>query len=168
MHADVSQSEGLNTFLPSRLKTAPTGKPMIIAIDPGGTTGVAVRLDTGVCVTATYSDYGEGNKFEFWRFLQNNTTPRETIVVCERFYAGGRIGSPGENTLQLIGAIKAICWLRPVDLVMRTPQQRLAWTTEARKQLQATRLPFVIHEMDSLAHLLSYEWQQSKKVGAKR
>mgnify|MGYP001572094190 CR=1 FL=1 len=138
-------------------------KPIRIAIDPGGSTGVSVRLDDGDFMTATFSDYGEGHGFEFYKFLRGNVKDKDQIVICERFYGGGRIGQPGESTLQLIGAIKMFCFLAQVDLIMRTPQSRLSFITPSRKELQKKRLPFTEHEMDSHAHLLSYEYELAHK-----
>src|SRR3990167_8557747 len=124
----------------------------IIAIDPGGTTGLATRATYGgqtdlkVCVTETREEL-----FEFIHSVH------PTTIIIERFATAGRLSKDGLYTIELVGGVKALCFDHKIPLIIHTPQQRKAWLHLAEAWLVGHYPDHTEHELDALAHLLCYE-----------
>lgn len=121
---------------------------IILAFDPGGTTGIAI-----------YADYGEHLTVETL-----TKTARETpewldhfgvvdVVIVERFATAGLLSKYGLETIDLVGQIKGWCLARKIQCVVQSPQSRKAWLNDAEFFDKKKR---VIHEIDALSHLLQY------------
>ncbi len=114
----------------------------VLAIDPGQTTGIALKLK-GKYITCVLN-----TPEEVWEFVNKLHWDQ---VICENFTTAGRISSYGLLTVRIIGGIQALCWKQHIQLTMRMPQHRYS------KQKQAATMATVIHEQDALAHLLAWE-----------
>lgn len=125
---------------------------MVIAIDPGVTTGIAIKAE-GRYITTIHRD-----RFEVWKLL--SAASSEATIVIEDF-GTNIINTNGLYTVRMIGAVQAIAWLRGCTLVMQRPQFRKPWLNQAKEMLLNEK-PFVIHEVDALAHLLGWEYANSR------
>lgn len=119
---------------------------LVLALDPGIHTGVAFRLDDIYTLT---KDSPEG---VFSLICDNNWD----AVVYESFYTGNRINKYGLATVKLIGGIEALCWNRKINTYERPPQAKIAFISEAKRYVSRE------HEVDALAHLLSWEYKYAK------
>lgn len=129
---------------------------MIMAIDPGGTTGVAFHADQSeggkgylTCVTHTPD--------ELWNLFEFGGKHPE-VVICEDFQTGNRINPIQHYTIRLVGGIQALCSFLQVPLYMQSPQNRKAFLKDAEDILKRDGRKFMEHEKDALAHLLRWEW----------
>lgn len=127
-------------------------KSMVLAIDPGGTTGLAARglsdLEPTTMTTATPE--------ELWDYVMRFEW---TTVVCERFSAQV-ISKYGLYTVRLIGGVEALCRVKQIPFVLRTTQNRKAYMDEAHAHLMKVGRKFVDHQTDALAHLLAWEHRE--------
>ncbi len=117
----------------------------IISIDPGGTTGLAVSVG-GEVATCTETD-----PEIVWSMCQ-----RFDVIVIERFATSGMMSRYGLWTIELVGGVRAIAYLHNKQLFIHSPQERYAYQQIAHKMLLDRKVPFVIHEEDSTAHMLAY------------
>lgn len=120
----------------------------IIAIDPGATSGIAIRLETRpdyVTTTVTTPQ-------DVWTYI---TALLWDAVVIERFATSSRISKYGLLTVEIVGGVRALCHALKLNYVQHTPQTRLAFQAQAKTILKGRSV--VIHEVESLAHLLAYE-----------
>lgn len=118
----------------------------LIAIDPGGTTGIAVRvgdMQPVTCVTKTPD--------ELWDFL---SAGKFTHCVIEDFQAN-RVDRHMIYTIRLVGGVEASCRLLGIELKKHTPQDRYPFRKEAEEFLRGSKA--VIHERDALMHLFRWE-----------
>lgn len=121
------------------------GYKTTLSIDPGGTTGIALRLSDGSIMTSICK-----TPEELWDFI---TSPGIEQVVYERF-AARHIDTNGLYTVRLCGGIEAVCYLLEIPCKGQQPQQRRPYLQDA----QALRKPrTMVHELDALAHLLCWE-----------
>lgn len=133
---------------------------MLLAIDPGGTTGYAVRFNFGDTVTGTTTD-----PEQVWSLVREASGGAESTVIIERFATAGMLSRYGLHTIELVGGVRALCWEYSIKLVERQPQQRRAWQKQAEELLRAQgrkrggctdEKTYMIHEEDALAHLLAW------------
>lgn len=87
-------------------------------------------------------------------------------IAIETFIGMGYLSKYGIETMELIGAIKYYCLLHDVEMVRRTNVQRAHQMPEAikllRERYSGTKYRFENHEIDALAHLLSWEKYESR------
>lgn len=121
----------------------------VIAIDPGITTGVAVRYPDD-----TIQTFVDKSRRSIVLFLKAATPD---YVVIERFATSGRLSSFGLETIELVGMVEATCWLFDIPLHVATPIMRKPCQAIAKNLLKQIGLDFTIHEEDALAHLLAFE-----------
>ena len=133
----------------------PTKGKYILALDPGGTTGIAIRLQDGAWDTSTTRD-----PQELWTFF---TSTKPDAVVFELFSTMGRVDKYMLHTVELVGGIKALCHALDIDGYAHVPQNRYGFLEAAEDMLRARRRPFVVHEKDALAHLLAWEYRMANK-----
>lgn len=134
----------------------------VLAFDPGGTTGVALRDHDGSITTCTV-----GRPQEAWDFIQEGLD----VVVYERFASSVATSHDALYTIEIIGGIQALCHRLRIPIVRHEPQNRKAWLDEARDIVHDARrvagVPLgklVVHEIDALAHLLCHEALGSRIV----
>ncbi len=118
---------------------------MILAIDPGVTTGWAV-LNGGEITT------GNIRTPDSLAGLIGEIACAHGTVVVENFIGGGYRTKESAETLQVLGFVRYYCaWLR-VPCIVQVPQRRLPYVSQARDLLPPTSR----HGVDALAHLLAY------------
>src|SRR3990167_418616 len=127
---------------------------VLLAIDPGGTTGLALRTDT---LLSTFTTKDPVDVWEILVGIKKSEAPHIQIII-ER-YAGIFIDKHGLATVEIVGGVTAICTILHLHLARRTPVQRIPKKEEARELLLIVkgRGNFLDHEVDALAHLLKWE-----------
>lgn len=131
--------------VPQRLAVPATGKT-ILSIDPGGTTGVAVRYPNGDWMTCNAS-----TPSELWDFF----TERPDEVVFEVFSTGGRVDHWMIYTIELVGGMKALIYGLNLHGFAHSPGFRYTHMAQAEALLRGQQ--HTPHEVDALAHLLAHE-----------
>lgn len=120
---------------------------LYLAIDPGGTTGIAMRLND------TYETIVCDEAIQLWSIVTG--TPWDAVVYED--FKAQQISKYGIYTVQLIGAIRALCWVNGVSCYTHEPQQRKPYLPKARAWLSVQHRAWQGHEMDALAHLMMFE-----------
>lgn len=120
---------------------------MILAIDPGITTGMAIKKDGEYIVDST-------KELEHvYKVIVSARNDLE-LVLIEDFTTGGRINAYGLHTVRVIGAVEALCWYFGIDYVIRTPISRYQGQAKARGlKPKGTNA----HEFDALCHIVAWE-----------
>lgn len=124
----------------------------IVAIDPGAHVGIAIREDDGtLSVGMIHNNIG----VVAGKILDLNPD----VIVVERFATGGRLSRYGHETIEIVGVCRGLAYACVSKFVIQTPQFRIAFMAEARKQIGkgATQ-----HAYDALAHLLSWEYHNAQ------
>lgn len=121
-----------------------------LALDPGGTTGVAIRLADGRVMTTAVTQASE-----LWDFFAEANRPEQ--VIFEVFNTAGRVDKHMIHTMELVGGIKALCYALRIPGYAYSPQHRYAFKTDAEKILKSLKRRYVVHELDALSHLLAHE-----------
>lgn len=132
----------------------------VLAIDPGGTTGIAVLLPNGELLTTTFRTIKgsapprktvEFVPTEFFKFLQ---ATKWQLIIVEGFFADNMINNFGLYTIQLIGAIKMFGHLTKTAVYVQPPQYRYSSKKRMTEVLKGRNV--VIHERDATCHLLAF------------
>lgn len=131
----------------------------LLAIDPGGTTGLAMQLNSPdrqqrLVKTAT-TDTPE-------QLFDIVAEYKWDAVIIERFVTAGRMSKYGLYTIELVGGVRALCHAYGVPFQVRQAQNRKAFQDVAHNFLMNSGVKFVDHEEDALAHLLSWKDVQTK------
>lgn len=122
----------------------------ILAIDPGGTTGIATHTSSGYTTLITKNDEA------LFDLILKTTWD---IVIVENFVAQ-LIGHDGLATVRLVGAVQALCYARNIKCIVQMPNDR-TWMIRNGTVAKFIRPHSVIHERDALAHLLNWEAKNS-------
>lgn len=131
----------------------PKGADRIIAVDPGGTTGVVVVAD-GVTSWFQFPDAGE---FVFWmsRELARGQGHYDTWIVCESWQGRGGAMTAQYDAQNIIG------WLwghvriyQQASLHMQSPGDR-TWTTPAKLKAAGVNPP-VDHAKQAARHAIRF------------
>lgn len=138
-------------------KSPPEGKPFdgsILSIDPGYSTGVAVRIDGKLMTSVVYEN-------DVLSLIDNMD-----FVIVEDFNTAGRISAPGLRTKELCGMIQGYCIAKGISYVVVTPQAKFTFMNHVYDNYLGpgkliTKSRDQEHECDSLAHLLSWEWRRT-------
>lgn len=149
-----------------------------VSIDPGLSTGLAVRLKNG----DFWTDTVRGSEDTFKRIVHMLDSHSPEAVVIETFLGIQRMSAFGIETIELIGAIKGQCVLRNVPIHRQTPAYRKMAEREATAMLDTRMLAlnaasaaapggtklfgYTDHEVSSLAHLLMFERALAKRIGS--
>lgn len=133
-----------------------------MAVDPGGTTGVAFRLPNNeIYLTTTMTDK------DLWAWFEPGQA-KPDYVVCEEWQYFDNIARPaGVYTASLVSSLRGICHVLGITFVARTPQSRLPGMAEATSWYKRYRKKRTVnkqdsHEIDALAHLLTFEAQHAR------
>ncbi len=128
------------------------------AIDPGPHTGLAFVVNEN-----EYRTYTLTGKEEVWSFLALLENKCDSIIV-EVYSTANRVSKYGIQTIEIIGGVDAFCAITGRKCVRRQPQQRKAFIDKARAYLHNTnKSEFTEHEVDALAHLMSWEHENETK-----
>ena len=117
----------------------------ILAIDPGQSIGIAVKI-AGSYNTCTLREA----KDLYALILSHNWG----VVVYEKFISSGMISKFGLYTIELVGAIQALCTEHNINCCMHTPIMRKTFQQDAKAKASSK----VDHEVDAMAHLLKWEY----------
>lgn len=132
---------------------------MIIAIDPGGTSGIAMREHDDSLSYIQLHKPGEVYEF-LWRMLGSWKGEIVEAIVCENFTTAGRISKDGLHTVRIIGGVQAIGIIKGVPVYTPEPSQRKMCKDEAERL--APKGYELRHQRDALMHLLAYEYRKSQ------
>ena len=121
-----------------------------MAIDPGGNTGIATKID-GIYNTTTTP-----LPDDVFSWVNNGDWD---VIIYEDFNTGGNISRDGQHTLKLIGGILALCWRKDIKPYRQMPQERMAFLSRANSILKASTTKTTNHDKDALAHLLKWEYE---------
>lgn len=149
----MSASDVVKSYSVHRIETLQSTK-RLIAIDPGGNTGVAIRFNNDYFVhTLTNPD-------EVFRYIVQD---KWDAVIYEDFNTGGNISKDGQHTLKVIGGILALCWDQGFKVYRQMPQDRMAFMARANDLLKGRYIKVTNHDKDALAHLLRWEYSHLKE-----
>ena len=128
-----------------------------MAIDPGGTTGLAFRMPDGSITTCK----AQTDQQVYDYFLGDIHKP-EQVVLEEWSYFSGKVTPAGNLTADICAGIRALCYVLGIPLALRTPGMRQPRQPEAEAWYKKTHhvksiLKIHSHECDALAHLLTWE-----------
>ena len=132
---------------------------MIIAVDPGATTGLAWCDDMA---SDEYSTSVTRDAEELWQLV---CLPGVTDVVVEDFQTAGRISKYGLQTVRLVGGLEALSYKVGFTIHVRMPMHRYSQMKVAKKMAPSgtkTRR----HEVDALAHLLAWKMETEELAEA--
>lgn len=140
---------------------------LVLAIDPGQTTGMACKPGT------------EGREYDTWHstsdaeVLQWIMDNKPDLVIFERFATSGRLSRYGLQTIELVGKVQGVCYALGIEIKRQVPGQRKAfmheaflycgWSFNDTGGMVRGRTGRVVHEADALGHLLCYEYMEAKK-----
>lgn len=131
---------------------------ILMAVDPGGTTGLAYRVEIeGVF---HYITTNEADKRELYKLILEQ---KPDLLIVEQF-ASWQINHHGLHTVELVGGIEAICWTNDIRCVRRTPQHRYPGVARATATLDATGKKYTEHQKSALAHIYAWEKYTSANV----
>lgn len=124
----------------------------LVAIDPGRTTGIAMR--DGDKLSTSYTQDIEAVLYI--------VMTADTVV--QEDYIGQLISSDGLFTVRLIGIIEGVCWEKDIPLYIQRNAERKAQLHVAKQLLQYPNRSTKIHEVDALAHLLRFEYNTERGI----
>lgn len=127
---------------------------MILAIDPGETTGIAACMTSyDTCTLTTHE--------EVWDYVElMGVGPDHNQIVIERFISQAHLSKYGLRTIELIGGVKALAWQKKIPIALQTPAQRIPFEPRAREILKAVHKKYITdHEVSALAHLLCWRYK---------
>lgn len=141
----------------------------LIAIDPGGTTGVATLIDNKYAVTTIRCfNHIENKRIEWvdtqllWTFVREGGWDH---VVIEGYATPGLISKDGIATIEIIGQLRYICEYHQIPYTIQYPLERHAAikTGDAAKIMleQVGKKRYPSHELDAMAHLVTYLRRQT-------
>lgn len=128
-----------------------------MAIDPGGTTGLAFRMPDKQIVTCKATTQEQVYDY----FLGDIKLP-EQVVLEEWQYFDGIVTPAGNHTADICAGVRALCYVLRIPLALKSPQARFPKQRQAQewyKQTYRVKTLYKIHshECDALAHLLAWE-----------
>lgn len=128
-----------------------------MAIDPGGTSGLAFRMPNGQVLTAKAQTFEQVLDY----FLGDIQRP-EQVVLEEWNYFSGHVTPEGSLTADICAGVRGVCYVLNIPLALRSPgaRQPMQKTAEAwykKEKQRKSLLKIDSHECDALAHLLTWE-----------
>lgn len=132
----------------------------ILAIDPGISTGVAIKTARGEYLMLVVTE-----PVKLWDIIEAH---KPGTIVVENFASGGLISRDGQATIRLVGAMELAAYITGASLVLQSPQERYPQMDNARAMLKQRGKTPISHEVDSLSHLLLYEHRLANGLKIKR
>lgn len=132
---------------------------MHLAVDPGLNTGIAFRFNNqawGTLTIPNMPDAAERLQLVLDTILERVSDGCDGIVI-EAFVTMGYLSKYGIETIELVGALKAVCKIYSVPFAKQMPIQRMSMERTAHDMLKSRGGRFTDHEVSALAHLLYYE-----------
>lgn len=130
----------------------------ILAIDPGGTTGIAIRSELGEIYTCVMK-----SPEEVYTLINPGSVDH---IICENFKAQ-TISKYGLHTVRIVGGAYALAIKFGIGYTLHQPQDRYPFLTDAKQILDERRRtlkqPYMEHEKDALAHLLRWEHDHKQR-----
>lgn len=146
-----------------------------IAVDPGPHIGIAIHIcdKPPEDITTHWVRQGpdeyhmvmEMEPVKLWDIVQHH---KPDTIVLENFASSGLISRDGQSTIRLVGAVELMAYITGASLVLQSPQERYGQMDNARQMLKAIGHKLVSHEVDSLAHLLTYEDRLARGIKIRR
>lgn len=124
---------------------------VIMGVDPGKTTGIAILDVESDKVFSTAVMTVEA-------LVGCILTGHPTVVVVEDYVGSGPRSAEAIRTLKLVGIVVGACEALRIPYSVRPPQVRLPHVAASRARLPRRS----IHERDAFAHVLSYREQQRR------
>lgn len=112
----------------------------LIAIDPGGTTGIAIYDPISNCIGTAAVNI---DNVIFVVDHAHKNMPFDGIVI-EPFRTAGRLSKYGLETIDLVGQLKGWAYCNNVPVTLYPPQSRKAWMENDEP---------TPHQQDAKAHL---------------
>lgn len=122
--------------------------PEVLAIDPGGTTGLFVSSGTGPVEAHEYKPDDAAD------FIHEYVRNRGVLVVCESFVPRPGVRTWQPDALYLIGYAMHSCRQEEVDFRLQTPAQAKKFATDAKLKHLGWWWPGHGHAMDAARHAL--------------
>lgn len=126
---------------------------MIVAIDPGGATGIATLSPNGSFSTSTVEDGFDG--MSDWLRTFGPTWGLDAVVI-ENFVPRGGALSIQLDALHIIGAVKHLCRQHVVPFVIQTPTQAKSFASNNHLKAVGWYTVGADHERDAARHMLVY------------
>jgi hypothetical protein len=133
---------------------------MILAVDPGGVTGIAWAIETPA---GWQVDGGEvpGGRFGFYDFFDHAVEAGRNIkaIVCEDFIVTAATAKKTQqpDAMRVIGYLEAWARKHGVRLKLQTPSQAKSFSTNAKlKHFGWYQSSTGGHRNDAMRHLLRY------------
>lgn len=124
----------------------------IVALDPGGTTGVTVLDEVGDAWTMQLGP--EDHHLELYKLL---TSWEPDVVVCESFmYRQNDRTGIKLNSVEYIGVAKLWCQTNNKKFVLQTPAQAKGFVTDEKLKLLNFFARAQRHANDATRHLVYY------------
>ena len=132
---------------------------IILGIDPGGTTGLAINID------GKYQTWVQPDKRELFEFILS--TPIEVIVIEQFITSIIHSHKYGIYTAEIVGACEALAFVKNIPFHRRTNHQRLPFVARATTIIKTNNRgrSYEDHEVAALAHLLG--WERYNEVKAR-
>lgn len=139
---------------------------VVVAIDPGETTGFTVYYPWEECTTIHHYQLETKTVEQGWEALEEHW-PRpidckgyQIIVVCEDYkvYAWKSTDHSWNklHTSQFIGAIRILCYQKTIPIVFQMAGQAKGWATDEKLKLWGLYEPGLKHARDACRHLITY------------
>jgi hypothetical protein len=90
-----------------------------MAIDPGGTSGLAFRLQDGQILTCKAQ-----TQEQVWDYFLGDIQRPEQVVIEEWSYFSGKVTPEGNLTADICASIRGICYILHIPLALRVPAGR--------------------------------------------
>lgn len=126
----------------------------ILAIDPGGTTGIAIISfsDDLAPVVSHYEQVPDGLA-GFIKWYKNNWSLGWDIIVCENFTLRQSVKFPDLSPVYIIGALEA---LEPnIEIIYQSPAQKHL-CDDKRLKIMDMHKPGNGHANDAIRHAIIY------------
>ena len=129
----------------------------VLGLDPGVTTGIALikYLDNGefeVIDTAQFRDINSG---QMMRSLQDFYSRADDIVI-EAFIGSGARDRNINQTLETVGYLKALAYIKGKTPIMHVPSARKPFLETASTLLHQTIKGKERHSVDAAAHAIGH------------
>lgn len=130
------------------------GLKRILAIDPGGTTGVAiVSFSENLAPVVSHYEQIPDGLAGFIKWYKNNWHLGWDIIVCENFTLRINVKFPDLSPVYIIGALEALMWGE--QIVYQSPAQKTL-CDDTRLKAMGMYKPGNGHANDAIRHAIIY------------